>query len=150
MSLLKSLRVDFEVEIQQAKNGSISSSKFLMGNAAKLLNEQAILPPALRAWLIQGLFEVANTEGNKVNANSAFNLNARPGKNNKHSDDWREMIAKDIHDSGLGLHKGESIQAGKLGAYTKAAADYGISPNTAATIYKEYRAGFELDDELRR
>lgn len=150
MSLLKPLKDNFEIRIQHAKKGDIASSKYLLGRAAELLKEGEALPPALLEWLTSGLTAIANTEGDRVNANKAFNLCARGGAPKKLSEDWQEMLAREIHDSSLGHHKAESAYSKRKGAYTKAAEDYGISATTAETIYKKYEEGFLIDDELKR
>lgn len=149
MNTLNSLQRELNIEIYQAKNGDITSSKFLLGKAAELLNENKKLPPCLLEWLTDGLFVIANTEGLKVDANKAFNLNPRLGRKHSKSEDEQRMIARDIHDSGLGLHKADSAHKGKEGAYTKAARDYDISETNAEKIYQKYKEGFLIDDELK-
>lgn len=138
----------FEVHIDQAVRGDISSSKYLLGKASKLLRAEEALPSNLSDWLATALETMANSKGDKINANEAFKV--KRGRKSTHTSDEEELIAQSIHASNLGLHKGESTINGKEGAYTEAAREHNVTPNTAEKIYKKYKEGFEIDEELRR
>jgi transposase-like protein len=142
--ILKSLDIT-PFEIRDAKQGDHFKARALLAQAAHALRHGAPMHPELAEWIADGLETILRDEP----AKKAFNLSKPRGHHSEYSEDYKRMVAKSIHGSGLGLHKGLNEQ-GPVGAYAEAAEQFEISANTAEKWYKEYQDEFEVADELRQ
>jgi len=134
------------VTVGQAEGGDRLAAKELLIKASKLLISGEPIPKDLASWLGKALGNIAEGEDPK----SALNIKRPRGKPEKYSDEFQQLVADSIHYSDAGLHKGESQDETKLGAYAQAAEDFDISPNTAEKFYKKYIDSIVQEEVIRQ
>ncbi|RNL63450.1 hypothetical protein [Zhongshania marina] len=148
---LQALQPCSSLLVQKAEGGDVIVARDLLTQAIEKLSSGDLNDADLGSFIARGLSALLENP----NANNPFYLKKKPGRKENKSTELQELIAESIDDSDLGLHKGDSRDSSNEGAYSWAAREFNISPNTAEMYYKKHidrikeaqRINNELSDE---